>query len=486
MTRHVILSASKSRDRLAMDRTSVRSYDEDGRLHVAVANISKANICPYRGNEIPGWQESGLDPQRIYQLLRSPDELAKAAPTFNNVPLLLGHVFVTADNHQPDLVVGATGSDAKFSAPYLTNSLVIWVKDAIDGVENGDQREISCAYHYTPDMTPGSYRGMKYDGVMRDIRANHVALVPEGRAGSDVIVGDSQLGLENAAMPKALNQKSAMLKGVLMAAICPRLAQDQKIDLTPVLSGVSATTWEAKKPVIAEWLIKNLAGKLAQDAKPEDVVSLLDTLDEDDGTVTSDDDVDTPAPDGERDEEANATDEEPEDDAWRALYMALCKRFGPEKKPAKDTPLPTPVPPALPAKAKDPDPVKSDKPAIGKPAMDTAIAAAVARARSETETATIARLRDIATAENAVRPYVGNLAVAYDSAEGVYRSALETMGVDIAGVTGLPAFKAILTARGVAATQDRVSHTGAMDALSAKGAVDFDKEFGGSRIRVLK
>src|SRR5262245_58694800 len=67
----------------AFDQSTVRSYDQDGRLHIAVANISKANICPYRGDEIPDHEGLKLDPNRIYQLFRDPDELAKGAASFN-------------------------------------------------------------------------------------------------------------------------------------------------------------------------------------------------------------------------------------------------------------------------------------------------------------------------------------------------------------------------------------------------------------------
>jgi hypothetical protein len=45
---------------LALDRDSVREKTRDGRLSVKVANISKANVCPYRGREIPGWESLGL------------------------------------------------------------------------------------------------------------------------------------------------------------------------------------------------------------------------------------------------------------------------------------------------------------------------------------------------------------------------------------------------------------------------------------------
>jgi hypothetical protein len=102
---------------LAFDRASVRTYDRDGRLHVEITNISKAAVNPYIGREIPDYQALGLDPGKIYKLLRDPDELAKAAPTFNNIPLLSRHQPVTADDHKPDLVIGSTSTDATFEAP---------------------------------------------------------------------------------------------------------------------------------------------------------------------------------------------------------------------------------------------------------------------------------------------------------------------------------------------------------------------------------
>ena len=80
---------------LAFDR-SARHVDVDGRLHVAASHISKAAVNPYYGREIPGADTLGLDPARVYQLLRDPEELAKAAPTFNNLPLLSKHVPVSA------------------------------------------------------------------------------------------------------------------------------------------------------------------------------------------------------------------------------------------------------------------------------------------------------------------------------------------------------------------------------------------------------
>lgn len=187
------LARNVGRPALALDRAGVRSFDVDGRLHVAVANISKANVCPYECTEIPDWRALGLTIGKIYQLLRPPEELAKAASTFNNLPILSEHVAVDVRDHRPDLVVGSTGTDAKFVTPYLSNSMVIWTAAAIAGIESGKCRELSSAYRYRALMGAGTFEGVRYEGRMVDIVGNHVAIIPEGRCGPDVVVGDAAL-----------------------------------------------------------------------------------------------------------------------------------------------------------------------------------------------------------------------------------------------------------------------------------------------------
>ncbi len=62
---------------LIFDSASVRSIDANGFMHVALTPISKATVNPYLGREIPGWQEQGLEADRIYYGLRDPEELKK-------------------------------------------------------------------------------------------------------------------------------------------------------------------------------------------------------------------------------------------------------------------------------------------------------------------------------------------------------------------------------------------------------------------------
>lgn len=173
-----------------LETGTVRHLDENGFLHVDVSNITKEAVNPYYGREIPGWKEQGLAPDRIYYGYRPFEEIEKAAETFNNLPLLSEHVEDSADKKNQHLRVGSLGTDAMTERPYLKNSLVIYDQKAIDGIKSDSKKELSCAYRYDPVFEPGTFDGQRYDFRMTNIRGNHVALVKEGRAGSDVVVAD--------------------------------------------------------------------------------------------------------------------------------------------------------------------------------------------------------------------------------------------------------------------------------------------------------
>ena len=221
---------------LALDRSSARTYDVDGRLRVEASNITKATVNPYFGKEIPGWESLGLEPSRIYNMLRDPAELEKAAESFTNIPLLIIHKGTTADNHDKEVVVGTVG-DARWEAPYVKASLCVWTEEAIAGIQSKQQTELSCGYRYRPDMTPGTYDGVEYDGVMRDIIGNHVALVEVGRAGSDVVVADSNPF--NEAIPMKQQQRLNAAQAQARQAL--GLAEDADLSkLTPILMSLMA------------------------------------------------------------------------------------------------------------------------------------------------------------------------------------------------------------------------------------------------------
>ena len=216
-------------DCLAFDRASVRETDIDGRMSINMTRISKAMVCPYEGKEIPGYQALGLNAKTVYMLLRDPVELAKAASTFNGKQLLIIHEPVHAGDPHRELTVGSTGNDAEFNAPYLEVTLNVWDAVAISGIQSKEQTELSSAYRYTPDMTPGVYEGTAYDGVMRDINGNHVALVVEGRAGPDVVVADENPFKGNLEMTK--KQRLIAAKTDARKALEGKIAQDADLSL---------------------------------------------------------------------------------------------------------------------------------------------------------------------------------------------------------------------------------------------------------------
>jgi ADP-ribose pyrophosphatase YjhB (NUDIX family) len=189
---------------IAMDRDSVRSFDRDGRMRVAIANLSKEQIRPYVGREMPGWEKLGLDPDKVYNLYCPGEELEKAAATFNGIQLLKKHTPVNAEDHKKNDIVGTTGTNAKYVEPFLQNSLVIWTQEGIDFIESEDQKELSCGYHYIPMMTPGVFQGQPYDGVMTQLAGNHISLVESGRAGDECVVGDNAEALQWAAIERAV------------------------------------------------------------------------------------------------------------------------------------------------------------------------------------------------------------------------------------------------------------------------------------------
>lgn len=189
---------------LALDRESVRRFDKDGRLHIAETNICKACVSPYKGSEIPRWEELGLDPDRIYQLLRPPEELEKATPTSNGIQLLRKHIPVSAEDHQPWDVAGAIGTSARWEAPFVKNALTVWPALDIEGVESETKVELSPGYWYEPVMESGTFEGQSFDGRMTKIIFNHVTLVETGRQGGDIVVADSLDGLAWHALERAL------------------------------------------------------------------------------------------------------------------------------------------------------------------------------------------------------------------------------------------------------------------------------------------
>lgn len=380
---------------IAFDKSSVRSYDKDGRLHVAVTPISKANVCDYLGQEIPGWDSLGLDPKKIYRMYRDPAELEKGAASFNNLPLLQKHIQVSADAPMKDDVVGSIGSDVHFDAPYLKASLCVWDAEAIALIDAQKLDELSSAYHYTPVMEPGTTpEGEAYDGRMTDILGNHLALVEVGRAGPDVVVADSNPFVKKETAMKKTKLGRAL--AVTLSAASPKIAQDSAF-LAKV--GVAVAKTLDRKALAAE------VCAMDADLEPEKADEIIDAVlgVEDNPTPTEPHAATTTEPPKAQDEDDGGAPSK------HAEIIDFLKSKGMDASDLEAvgnmlTRMDRPF-------AKDEEPVDVEK----------AVSTAMDSMRAE--------FRDLEKAKQAVRGTVGDV-LGMDSAEQVYRFALDHMKVD--------------------------------------------------------
>lgn len=451
---------------LAMDRAPEnRTSDKFGRLHVRVSNICKAAVNPYRGAEIPKHKEMGLDPEKVYMLLRAPEEIAKAAETANNIQVLQGHTPVTAAAPSKEKCVGSTGTDAKWDAPFLTNSLVIWDDEAIAGIESEEEHELSPAYAYEAEMTPGTFEGLHYDGIMRNIVFNHVALVAQGRQGPEVVVGDAQPENDTMSKPVALkSRKALLLHGVLSGALLPLLAQDKKVDVSPLLVDVTAKNYPGKKAAIFAGLKTLTAGKLAQDASLDDVLPLLDKVEDLKDGAPEEADVlgpDQPAVDAEEGEDP------------MAKVLAFCKGKMGEDDYNELSKLAS-------VGASD-DEIDGDPGAPAAPGNSGESAEQAMDAKT-IEARVLKRVTEANEARAIVEPVVGKVSMALDSADPIYDLALDHLGIKVPGLN-IAGKKALITQHlaGKAATKPA---TPALAQDAADAEAEFRKEFpNASRIR---
>lgn len=363
----------------AYDR-SMRSKDQDGHLHVESVNISKANVCPYSGSEIPNGPQLGLDPGKIYMLYRDAAELEAAAPSFENKQLMLHHVGVTAASSQELLTVGVV-SGVYWQAPYLKARLTVWNQKGIDAIESRAQQELSSGYRYMADMTPGTIDGVHYDGIMRNIRGNHVALVYEGRVGPDVFVTDE--------FPQEYHKMKASL---LAATLVTTLGLDKKPeDVTAAINAALATDKAAKD--------KAAADKAAEDKAAEDKARAEDMKARDKAAKDANCDPEKMVKGEDGNWGLGAKDEDDMDD----------------DVDAEDAPSATVGAGNIANKLA--------KPAQDKAAMDAA------RAEGKAEALALIAARE------EVKTLLGNVTT-FDSAEAIYGAALDHLKIDRNGIPG--------------------------------------------------
>ena len=167
---------------------------QDGYL-VAEAFVARTGIQVYAAHEM------GLTGDGVVRVYRPEDEVKAPASvrTYTHAPITMGHPSeaVTKDNWA-DLAKGEVSTEAEWVDGKLRLPLIVKDAGAIAAIEAGT-RELSAGYTSVIDHTPGTTdEGEEYDAIQRDIRINHLAIVPRGRAGIARIGDNADTGKDRA------------------------------------------------------------------------------------------------------------------------------------------------------------------------------------------------------------------------------------------------------------------------------------------------
>ena len=160
------------------------------------ARITKGAVLQYYGHEI------GLTDSRANQIInvhRTLEELSKpeTLKSIDGMPLTITHPpdkKVSADDWK-DKTVGHV-QNPRVEGNYIVCDVYIQDKSAIELLKDKDIRELSVGYE------PADIQEINGQFYHKNIRVNHIAIVAEGRAGSDCRLNDSKPKIGANLMPK--------------------------------------------------------------------------------------------------------------------------------------------------------------------------------------------------------------------------------------------------------------------------------------------
>lgn len=156
---------------------------------IADAKAVRTGIQLYTGIEV------GKPELPVVRVYRSEAEVrnADSLRSFSHAPVTVDHpsVAVTSENWK-DLAVGEVSTAATWDGNRISLPLILKDAAAIAAVHAG-KRELSAGYTCDLAFESGvTANGQPYDAVQKNIRANHVAIVERGRAGTECRIGDAE------------------------------------------------------------------------------------------------------------------------------------------------------------------------------------------------------------------------------------------------------------------------------------------------------
>lgn len=218
-----------------------KEIDINGYWTIKDNPITKVGVFPYLGRQI----SPELEPDKIYQVLRPEEELTapETLKSLEHIPIVNEHTMIGNGFTPPEQkgIEGVTGSNVQTPLPLVTNDLIIYSEKFKNEVESG-KRELSAGYRCRYELKEGEFEGQHYDAIQRDIIYNHIALVDEGRMGSECRVMDSSITFDS--ITELLQQKERN-----MSEFKEELKEEIKDEL---LGGGEEETVEKKEEVLDE------------------------------------------------------------------------------------------------------------------------------------------------------------------------------------------------------------------------------------------
>lgn len=264
-----------------------RQKDINGWFEVKDNPISKVGVFDYSGAQI-----GAADPNRIYRVYRPAEELADPATieSFKLLPIVDDHTMLGNPNEgmtpaEDKGVAGVIGEEVYFKHPYLLANIKVFSETLRQKIEAG-KIDLSGGYRCFYEFTPGIFEGEPYDAIQRQPRGNHLALVDEGRMGSDVVVLDH---LKFTVDKKdTITMENEKLLSALQAALDKlnkgsALTQEDIENLASVVNSLAQPTSKEKSDDPAA--TDNNDDALVEEIAPDNV-SDLDAIDDETGQTT--------------------------------------------------------------------------------------------------------------------------------------------------------------------------------------------------------
>ena len=269
--------------RLSDGRISKRYKDDNGYLHIPNNQIAKAGVFDYLLKEVSDCPPDQAD--EIVRVCRSFDNLQANKDLFSKIPIVLGHHWV---GEEQDKVAGVIGEVITAQEPYLYADLIIYSKELIEAIENKQIVELSPAYQADILEVSGEYDGEPYQYEQKLKSVNHLAVVENGRSGSDLRLQDERIPKQKGAKMSIKAALKALLKRVEDEAIEEKeeKVQDSQVDKRELVKEILAIAakpndeFEGGEEEKFETLLKKLELIAYEPSKVEDEESkkLADSL----------------------------------------------------------------------------------------------------------------------------------------------------------------------------------------------------------------